>query len=364
MIPKDKKMIVFDSAPDFSGNSMALFDFIKEIEDKECVWIVDEPADVPDVKQEKRHSLRALFRILRAGTIVSTHGRMAEIRVSRQRYVNLWHGMPLKAMAYTETNGREFKPPVSFDDENYYLIATSTIMKNALAACFNQDARRIHITGQPRNDKLFRPGRLSEILSVNPDSYRTIILFAPTFRSSEFIDDGNLISHHLNFHDFDADKFSRFLQENDILFLVKFHPLEEDEARKFFKRMDNVLLIESDELTRRHADLYDILGGVDVLVTDYSSVYFDFLLLDRPIVFAVPDLEEYRRRRGFVLEPFEFWTPGPKVRTFSEFLAELEKCINDEDYYRDERRMINELVNQYQDDRSSERVYKLVWGED
>jgi len=363
ILPKDDGLAVFDSVPDFSGNSQALFEFMRDMGEPEAVWIVEEPLDIEGVRQERRHSLRALLTILRAGSLVSTHGRMSEIRVRRQKYVNLWHGMPLKAMGYAETGGREFKEPVRFDDENYYLIATSTIMRNALAACFNQDARRIHITGQPRNDKLFRSdGRIPEITGIDTGSYSKVVLFAPTFRASDYISDGRLISHHLNLPDFDAEAFSGFLKEKNILFLVKFHPLEEEEARRFFSEMDNVVLIGSDDLAERYMDLYDVLPGVDVLVTDYSSVYFDFLLLDRPVIFAVPDLEEYRRVRGFVLEPFEFWAPGPRVETFTDFLEELERCLEDDDYYRRERRIVNSLVNQHQDGGSSRRVYELVWG--
>jgi len=363
LLPKDDRLVVFDSVPDFSGNSQALFEFMRERGDLQPVWIVEEPINVEGVRQERRHSLRALLTILRAGSLVSTHGRMSEIRVRRQKYVNLWHGMPLKAMCYTETSGREFTEPVRFDDDNYHLIATSSIMRNALAACFNQDARRIHITGQPRNDKLFRSDkRLPEIPGLEVDSCSRVVLFAPTFRASDCIGDGRLISHHLNLPDFDPETFSEFLRENNIVFLVKFHPLEEEEARRFFSEMNNVVLIGSDELKERHMDIHDILPGVDVLVTDYSSVYFDFLLLDRPVIFAVPDLEEYRRTRGFVLEPFEFWAPGPHVETFSDFLEELERCLSDPDYYRMERRTINRLVNHHQDGESSRRVYELVWG--
>ncbi|MBC7101599.1 MAG: CDP-glycerol glycerophosphotransferase family protein, partial [Methanobacteriales archaeon] len=73
------------------------------------------------------------------------------MRVPSQVFVNVWHGMPLKAMGYSISKRDAALP--NFDDENYYLIATSTVMRNALAACFNQDPRRIYVTGQPRNDK-------------------------------------------------------------------------------------------------------------------------------------------------------------------------------------------------------------------
>ena len=106
----------------------------------------------------------------------------------------VWHGMPLKAMGYAEN--RDVALPFNFDDENY-LIATSTIMRNALAACFNQDARRIFVTGS-QVDKLLRAvKRILEILKIDPARYNKIILFAPTFRSADYREDGQLISYNL-----------------------------------------------------------------------------------------------------------------------------------------------------------------------
>ncbi len=108
-------------------------------------------------------------------------------------------------------------------------------------------------------------------------------------------------------------------------------------------------------------DLYDILGATDILVTDYSSIYFDFLLLDKPIVFIPTDLQEYEKSRGFLFDPYNFWAPGPKPLIFTDFLAELTKYIKDENYYKKERTIVNDIVNKYQDSKSSERLYNLVF---
>ena len=362
IIPKRQDLVVFNSALDFTDNSMALFEYMDSLdEDFELVWIVKNPRDDLDIKQYELNSLKALFKTFRAGYIISTHGNLSDVRVPSQVFVNVWHGMPLKAMGYAEN--RDLVLPFNFDDENYYLIATSIIMKNALAACFNQDPRRIFVTGQPRNDKLFKgcQEKILEILKIDPANYNKIVLFAPTFRKSDSMDDGQLISHNFNLQDFDRKRFQEFLEENEILFLVKFHPLEEKKATKYFKNTKNIKLIKTETLQEKLLDLHNILPCVDILVTDYSSVYFDFLLLDRPIIFIVPDLEEYRERRGFILEPFEFWTPGPKVKNFKKFLEELEKSIKNPEYYREERKVINDLVNYYKDDKSAERIYKLVF---
>ena len=350
LIPKRDDQILFESIPNFSDNPMQLYNYIKSLnEDYRLYWIVDELREDIDAPQYKRNTIGELWQFLRSKYIVTSHGYHLFLKAKNQVYVNLWHGMPLKAMGYAQNNPK-ILPPNS-NDNNYYLIATSTIMRNALAACFNQDPRRIFITGQPRNDKLSKD--CPSDLIPGYDEYKTIILYAPTYREN---------GSFFFFPDFDKGRFQKFLKEHNILFIVKPHPLEEAHAIKIFKKMENIILLEDQMLQERHLDIYDFLPCTDILVTDYSSIYFDFLLLDKPIIFAVPDLEEYREKRGFVLEPFEFWAPGPKVKNFKEFLEEIKKSIKDPDYYSQERRTINDLVNYYKDDRSSKRVYELVWG--
>ncbi|MEJ8542296.1 CDP-glycerol glycerophosphotransferase family protein [Methanothermobacter wolfeii] len=341
IIPKRENQILFESIPDISDNPFYLYSYMKELgEDYRFVWVVDSIHKDFEEPQYIRNTPSEIWQFFRSRYIVTSHGHHLLIRAGNQVFVNLWHGMPLKAMGYTEPAGKPVLLLQGVDDENYYMIATSTIMRNALAACFNQDARRIHITGQPRNDKLFRtPEEKTE--------FNGVILYTPTYRDTGT--DASIFS----LPDYTEEKLQDFLRERGLCFLVKLHPLDRGVR---IPTGDNIRVLEPS------ADIYDVLAGVDVLVTDYSSIYFDFLLLDRPIIFTVPDLEEYRRVRGFVLEPFEFWTPGPKVRTFREFLDELERSLNDPQYYAGERRTINELVNHYRDDRSSERVYRLVWG--
>ncbi|MBC7101496.1 MAG: CDP-glycerol glycerophosphotransferase family protein [Methanobacteriales archaeon] len=362
IIPKRRDLVIFNSVPDFTGNSMALFEYMNSLEeDFELVWIVNNPMDDLDIRQYEFNTLEALFKIFRASYIISTHLNLADVRVPSQVFVNVWHGMPLKAMGYAETFERDVNLPFNFDDENYYLIATSTVMRNALAACFNQDPRRIYVTGQPRNDKLFKgcDKKIFKILDIDPGAYEKIVLFAPTFRKLEY--DGRIISYKFNLPDFNRERFQDFLEEHNILLLVKFHPVEEKEATKYFKDLRNVKLIKTETLQENLIDLYNILPCIDILITDYSSIYFDFLLLDRPIIFITTDLKEYKKKRGFILEPFEFWTPGPKVKNFDKLLKELEKTIKNPNYYQEERKLINDLVNYYKDNKSTERVYKLVF---
>lgn len=120
---------------------------------------------------------------------------------------------------------------------------------------------------------------------------------------------------------------------------MKLHPKEEEYYKKTFEGFSNIKLCTSEFLAKYNLDIYQILSETDLLITDYSSVYFDYLLLDKPILFLNTDLDQYRNNRGFLLNPFEFWTPGPKVNIYNHFICELEKLLTDEKYYKTERKI-------------------------
>lgn len=96
------------------------------------------------------------------------------------------------------------------------------------------------------------------------------------------------------------------------------------------------------------------------MISDYSSIYFDFLLLDRPIMFLAPDLKEYENIRGFLLNPYDFWTPGPKVSTQFQLENYITQMLSGEDVYSNERKKIREILFEYQGGNSSERVFNQV----
>lgn len=114
------------------------------------------------------------------------------------------------------------------------------------------------------------------------------------------------------------------------------------------------------EANKEFVDLYEVLSATDILITDYSSVYFDYLLLDKPIIFATPDLKEYQEERGFCLEPFEEWTPGPKVVTQEQLQSAIRNCNKEKDQYYQARRKVRNNVHQYIDGNSSVRVWNFI----
>lgn len=375
LTPKKHNQILFASIPDFSDNAKSLFEYMinKTMSSKyQALWTVSNKERSKKLQQAgirayTEKSIMGLYQFFRSKYIIVTHNHYGGIKTSNQFLINLWHGMPLKAMGFVDDleNKKyllELKRGSKADD---ILIATSAVAKSALITCFFIDPRKVYITGQPRNDKLFssesQEQNLMKILQIDISKYNRVVLFAPTFRKwGTRIEGIPQEDNVFNFDDYNAERFHYFLKKNKILFLLKPHPLEEELLLSKFEMLDGIILITSSMLQENLLDLYDIIGAVDILITDYSSIYFDFLLLNRPIIFVPTDFEEYSKSRGFVLEPYEFWTPGPKVFNFKDFLKELKICIENPNYYEKERKVVNEIINSYKDNKACERVWKAI----
>jgi len=379
IVPKRHNQILFASIPDFSDNAKALFEYMannKVISSKyHLLWTIGkkemiEKLQQAGIKAYVQKSIMGLCQFFRSKYIIVTHNQYGGFKTDNQFLINLWHGMPLKAMGFVDNledkkNLLDLKRGTKVID---ILIATSTITKSALIACFLIDPKKVYITGQPRNDKLFSSKsklNLMKLLQIDISKYNNVILFAPTFRKWGDRTEGMLRDKNIfNFPDYDNDELCNFLKINKALLLVKLHPIEESlylsKFKEQFKQEYNVIFISTRMLQENLVDLYDILGAIDILITDYSSIYFDFLLLNRPIIFISTDLEEYSMSRGLILEPYDFWTPGPKTTTFQDFIRELNNFLINPRYYEEKRIIVNNIINKYQDDKSCERVWEII----
>jgi CDP-glycerol glycerophosphotransferase (TagB/SpsB family) len=365
IVPKKNNRVLFKSVPDYAGNCKALSDFIRKNHDNyEVVWIYStyKKDSDKDVIWVKNGTLKSLFYILTSKYIVTTHNEMIGIKSANQEYISLWHGMPLKKICYLSQKDEEFMV-----DYSAKRIATSEIMRSIIASAFHEKASNVIITGQPRNDFLFEKVSFP---FCEESTYRKIIVYAPTFRQNEYVADsidGDRIQSNNFFRlcDFDYQKLCEFLENNNFLLLVKLHPFEEN-ALNGQSFPDYIKIIKSKEFNASGYDINHLLCVADCLLTDYSSVYFDYLILNRPIGFVIPDYESYKLSRGgFTLEPTEFWMPGEKLSMQSSLLAFLDKSLNlESDDYRDNRSYVSDALNTYKDNKNSERVFKEFIGKE
>jgi CDP-glycerol glycerophosphotransferase (TagB/SpsB family) len=108
-------------------------------------------------------------------------------------------------------------------------------------------------------------------------------------------------------------------------------------------------------------DIYYTMSKADILITDYSGVYFDFLLLDRPIIFTPFDIHDYINNDRELYYNYDEVTPGPKARNWTELLRLLELATIKDDW-KSQRAAVRDQFHQYTDNKSSERVFQMVEG--
>lgn len=370
-VPKRKNLWVFHSKPvAYRDNARAFYEYVVEHAPHiEAVWLVDAPHELAELRERgvpgfHWRSLQGLKRLFRAGTFFTTHFGFNDVKVRGQRCVNLWHGMPLKSLGFTQ------QTDVDRHIHSFYEvlakradlhIATSPLTQLTIAGSFGTRPDKVAITGQPRTDRLFRPGKRAVSTLLHHFHIATMdrmILWAPTYRRPRtgLRNDGMDLSELL-LHDDSAATLEELLASHNAQLFIKTHQFEDWDPTKL-ERFQHIHLLSDKLLSELRMELYDFLSEVDVLITDYSSIYIDFLMLDRPIVFFVPDLDTYQSRRGFVLEPYDFWTPGPKTRTLDELARQLGILLAGEEpqQNRDLRAQLRRVFHTNVDDEACARV--------
>lgn len=251
--------------------------------------------------------------------------------------IQLLHGKGYKKAGYTT------KPIKKFD----YIFVPSLFVADLLPDTVKHDAQ-IRITGYPRNDIFFRNitdariGISSELdKKITAHNQGKIIWYAPTFRRGQQIFD---IKKILN-----PQLLNPWLEKNNFFLYISLHPKYRAQMRE---RLGERIYVVPD------SDIYPILPHVDVLVNDYSSLFADFLLLDKPIVFYPYDLDTYTKEEGFNIDYLSY-SPGPKVYHTEALLDAIDSILS-QDTYQSERRRVRNTYHTYPDELSSKRAVEAV----
>lgn len=236
-----------------------------------------------------------------------------------QVFVNTWHGIPLKTLGYDVPNGKFTTRNMT---RNFlltdFLISPCRFMTKIYLESYKLGGLytgKLIENGYPRNDLLFDTKRddiVEKLINrgIPVDDKRKIILYAPTWKGSSFDRADMDIARYDEFCDF----LSEHIDTKKYQILIKPHPMVYKLLSDREKRSGRYIpqSIDTDEL----------MSVTDVLVSDYSSIFFDFLLTDRPIIFYIPDLESYREYRGVYFGLHEL--PGP----YSGDMGDIAEWIN------------------------------------
>ncbi len=373
---KDKNIWVFGAirGQHYADNAKYLFEYVHRHTDIQAIWISKNSAVVDELCSKgfqayNEKSPEALDYARRAKIAIVTHrGNRDKSDLpfqafnSKTKIIQLWHGIPLKKIAYDDTvfsfrhdeNSVKWKfkrlvkntffPFLNYVNKPSLILALSDETKDIFAKAFRTRAENVVVTGYPRNDILLSEPSRKERSIVKK------VIYMPTFRGSE-----NSSCDLFLQYGFDVEKLDVFLSNEKMQLDFKLHPFNHptDQLLKQLKSAENITFLE-------HDNIYEILANYDLLITDYSSVYFDYLLLNRPIVFAPFDYETYIQQERYLYFDYETVTPGPKTKNWNEVMEQLHFLSSNTNSFAKERESIKNRFHCYQDNRSAQRIYEYI----
>ncbi|MDM5190897.1 CDP-glycerol glycerophosphotransferase family protein [Bacillus sp. DX4.1] len=330
--PARKNLVVFESfsGKQYSCNPRALYEYmVQQNLDFQMIWSVNknytaqfEEANIPHVK---RFSIRWFILMARAQYWV-TNSRMPLWipKPKHTTYVQTWHGTPLKKLAMDMkevhmpgTTTEKYKENFRKEAQNWdYLLSPNAYSTEIFQRAFHFKKDVVE-AGYPRNDFLYVNNECKKIEELKKKNGlpvdKKVILYAPTWRDDQFYSKGR--------YKLDLQLNLSLLQQklnSDYIILLRMH----------------YLVAEQFDLTpykgfaydfSQHVDINELYVLSDLLITDYSSVFFDYANLNRPIIFYTYDIDSYRDKlRGFYFN-LELEAPGPVVTTTEDVLEEILK---------------------------------------
>ena len=153
----------------------------------------------------------------------------------------------------------------------------------------------------------------------------------------------------------ELDELNVYLKKNNVLMVIKIHHYANFKSGKY----SNIKYVTNDDLEKNKTKLYSFVKDFDSLVTDYSSIFPDYILLDRPIGFTIDDYEIYKKERGFSIEDPIQYMAGNHIKNIDDFYGYIDDLVRERDDYASERKRVNRIMNKYGNG-SCERLCKLV----
>lgn len=352
-IKKDEHLIFFYSNLGFRDNVKAFYDYLIRQNYNEEYKIVVSINDAEDYVSHAPQNVtfvgnrQGILYFMKAKYAFYCFGKYPIKPAKSQMVVNLWHGTPLKKIGNLE-KGQEHT------DYNFFTVvaASSPLYKPIMAKIFGCDENQVVVVGNPRNDELFIEDKNAD-KNIGKDTEK-VILWLPTYREYDEEYVISLLKKN------QLEKFNEKLRKDNCKLIIKLHPLQTVSVGA--EAYSNIEFATQKDLNKKGISVYALLRRADALITDYSSVYFDYMLLNRPIAFTVDDIEEYGKKRGFIFDNPYRYMPGMKLTSFEELEQYITDVINGNDLFAAERERVNMEMNAYNDGNSSRRVEEMVFG--
>lgn len=352
-----KNIIIFESSPDCSDNARAVFDELLGRgvnQDYTLVWALHKgnsvPADLAGINNVigvNMNSAKYKYYYSYFARAFAVSNYFMQKRRGEQYYIYLAHGAAMKAI-------RDKRYSVPKDCYGCDFCVYSKYIGELDIENLNTKVSDVNMleTGYARNDVLFKESkRAGELFSSEKYIY-----WLPTFRQKK--DDNSSVSSVAIpiIHNPEAVKqLNKCAAEYGITLVIKPHPAQ-DVTKINTENLSNIRFIDNDFLVNNCISNYELLAGSAALLSDYSSVYYDYLLCDKPIGLCVEDYAEYAQNEGFRVNYNEITKCAEKIYTADELCKFISDIANERDIFREERNAMKALIHKYADSDSSKRI--------
>ena len=369
----DSKMVIFESymGRQYSCSPKAIYLELlnnSNYKDYKFVWAFKDPSEYSDLKDnhntiivEKNSSM--YFKYFAKAKYFVVNSRIEEciIKKKKQIYVQCWHGTPLKKLGYdiTVKGGNamntvaDIKHKYRSDSKKYnYMISPSKFCTEKFISAFKLKNPNIILeTGYPRNDYLYSYTK-TDVENIKKKlkipSNKKVILYAPTWRDNEHVTGlGYVYNVNLDF----GKLKEKIGKDYVVLFRAHYFIANKIDLSKYSNFVYNV---------SSYTDINDLYIISDLLITDYSSVFFDYANLKRPIIYYMYDFEKYKNElRDFYIDLEEL--PGPIIKDEKELIDSIVNIKEINDTYKDKYQKFNMKYNYLDDKESSKRVVERIF---
>jgi CDP-glycerol glycerophosphotransferase len=367
VVPKDPRLIVLGAhnGERFGDNTAYVFDYLNKHEKQLlAIWLTDSAQVVQALQTQGqrvyyRRSWRALWYSLRTPLVLCTHNIKDAIVFlpfrNRPSVGYLHHGIPLRKgwLDSQQASPQQLRSVQEKIDASTFMIAPSVYAAEQQNKMFPVGIDRFRIVGLPRNDSFFPddPNQLAlsikDQLDLKPKD-RTI-LYAPTWRPWG-------ATRFFPFAGINLSQLNDFLQKNHTYLLLRPHHIDlgDDSLQDFWQSLEQysqLKIATHDQV----ANVNQLCLVADALITDYSSLYYDYLLLDRPVIFLAYDRERYEAEIGFYPN-YDDIAIGEHPKNWKDFLQAITLVIDQNDPHQNERRSFKNRFHHYQDGDSTKRL--------
>ncbi len=361
-----RNMIVFESHPDFSDNSYALYEelirrginkkyriyWMKTFRD-EKVYVL--PKNVSTFEQQPATFRETIHRayVLNCSRFIIDCNSFVKKRRKNQVRIHLGHGMPIKIdLEYSR----------KFGDCEKYMIQ-SEFWKDIYINQILVPEEILCTHGYPRNDVL-----VHKVPAVTwQDSikeYKKVLMWMPTYRQHRrHMDRAMKVEYPYGMpcvHDKEElMSLQELLNENEMLLLFRPHPVQD---LSVWEEGDfsNIQIANDAYLAKYDLTLYELLGHTDALITDYSSVYFDYLLTDKPVALTIEDQEEYFQHFTLAFSDYKELIKGYYVETYGQLLEFVREILEGKDSMATDRAAAKMMFHKDVTGKSAEKIADML----